>query len=215
MATTKRLTDREVKAAAPGKHRDGAGHGLYVLVAPSGARRWKQRVTIRGRRRELGLGGYPAVSLAAARERARENAAAARAGRDPLAERAVAVAAAVTFAEAAVRVHAMYRPRWRNAKHAHEWIATLERFAFPSIGDLSVAEIDVEHVLGVVVPLGRSRTGCAPTTPPTRRGCCSRRRRRRHGRSARWTMTTCPARSLGSVTAGRRRRRGWPSSSWC
>ena len=156
MATTKRLTDRGVRAAGPGKHRDGAGHGLYVLVAPSGARRWKQRVTIRGRRRELGLGGYPAVSLAAARERARENAEAARAGRDPLAERAAAAAAAVTFAEAAVRVHAMYRPRWRSAKHAHEWMATLERFAFPSIGDMSVAEIDVEHVLGVVVPLGRS-----------------------------------------------------------
>ena len=86
---TERLTDRAVRAAKPGKYSDGGGHGLMLVIGGSGRRSWAQRMKIRGRDkpRELGPGTYPLVSLAAAREKARVNAAMAREGRDPKAER--------------------------------------------------------------------------------------------------------------------------------
>ena len=66
----------------PGMYADG--NGLNLKVVSSGAKRWVQRVTIGGKRHNLGLGGYPAVSLAGARELAAENQRAIRQGRDPL-----------------------------------------------------------------------------------------------------------------------------------
>ena len=103
-ARSRRLAGRTTPPA-PRRH-----HRLVLVVEPSGARRWGQRIAIRGRRRELGLGSYPRVSLADARERARKNAAAARDGRDPTAERAVAAVSAVTLEEASRTVHALHAP---------------------------------------------------------------------------------------------------------
>ena len=72
------------KTKQPGRYADG--HGLYLVIEPSGSRRWEQRLQIRGKRRTLGLGGFPVVSLARAREAAMENKRQARAGHDPLAQ---------------------------------------------------------------------------------------------------------------------------------
>src|SRR4028119_354846 len=71
----------------PGKYHDGKGLGLFLLVKPTGARSWVQRIVIRGARRELGLGSPPVVTLVEAREHALENKRVARAGGDPLAAR--------------------------------------------------------------------------------------------------------------------------------
>ena len=76
------------KTKQPGRYADG--HGLYLVIEPSGSRRWEQRLQIRGKRRTLGLGGFPVVSLAQAREAALENKRKARAGHDPLAVKRVA-----------------------------------------------------------------------------------------------------------------------------
>lgn len=84
----------------PGKYHDGQGTGLYLRVDHNGSRFWVQRVTIRGKRRELGLGSFPMVSLAEAREQAAENKRIVRAGRDPLAEKKKALTM-LTFEEAA------------------------------------------------------------------------------------------------------------------
>ena len=65
-----KLTDRTVKNAAPGRHMDGTVRGLSLLVWPSGARSWVLRYQLNGIRRDMGLGPYPELSLAEARERA-------------------------------------------------------------------------------------------------------------------------------------------------
>ena len=106
------------------------GGGLNLRVEDSGTKYWFQRVSIDGERRNLGLGGYPTVSLAEARKAALVNARMIREGRDPLAEKPEAIAAGQrpptpTFAEAAEIVVEMRRSSWSNAKHAAQWTSTL------------------------------------------------------------------------------------------
>ena len=138
---------RTVKYA--GKYADG--NGLRLIVAPSGARRWEQRIAIRGKRVDLGLGGYPLVSLQEAREQALANRKSARAGGDPLAERRQHEMP--TFAEAAEHVIAFNRPTWRNVKHAAQWSSTLKTYASPRLGSRLVGEITKADVLGVLTPI--------------------------------------------------------------
>ena len=88
-----------------------------------------QRLTVRGKRRDLGLGPFDLVSLAEARIKAWENRRAVFEGRDPLAERRQATAP--TFREAAARTLEGLRSQWRNEKHAAQWATTLETYAFP------------------------------------------------------------------------------------
>ena len=122
-------------AAEPGRYCDG--HGLYLVVQPSGSRSWVQRITIGDRRRELGLGGYPLVSLQDARAQAFTYRQLARAGGDPLAEKR-RNANVPTFAAAAEQVWNQLKPGWRNEKYASDWIAGLRRIVFPRIGEKSV-----------------------------------------------------------------------------
>ena len=115
--------------AKPGMYADG--NGLNLKVVPSGAKRWVQRVTIGGKRHNIGLGGYPAVSLAEARELSGENQRLIRQGRDPLAEKRQTAEelrrpSIPTFAQAAEQVIEMRRPTWSNAKHASQWTNTLQ-----------------------------------------------------------------------------------------
>ena len=152
------LTAKRVQTvSAPGRYFDG--HGLYLLVEPSGAKRWKQRLAVHGKRRELGLGGYPLVTLAMAREAALANRRAVHAGGDPLAEKRRA-RGVPTFTEAARKVFELRRDGWRNAKHAGQWITTLEQFVFPRFGARGVDEITTEDVIAVLSPIWHSK----PTT---------------------------------------------------
>ena len=133
---------REVDEA--GRYCDG--HGLYLDVRPSGSRSWVQRLAIRGRRREMGLGGFPLVSLEEARAEAFANRKLARAGGDPLAEKRRA-RAVPTFAAAAERVWEQMRPGWRSAKYGRDWMSGLARLAFPHIGGIPVAEVTGADVI--------------------------------------------------------------------
>ena len=152
------LTAKRVQTvSAPGRYFDG--HGLYLLVEPSGAKRWKQRLAVHGKRRELGLGGYPLVTLAMAREAALANRRAVHAGGDPLAEKR-RTRGVPTFAEAARKVFELRRDGWRNAKHAGQWITTLEQFVFPRFGARGVDEITTEDVIAVLSPIWHAK----PTT---------------------------------------------------
>ena len=134
----------------PGRHFDG--NGLFLLVEPTGAKRWKQRLTIRGRRVELGIGSYPNVSLAHAREAADENQREARDGGDPK-RRRMRERALPTFEEAAKQVHELRRAGWRNERHAEQWLLSLERYVFPRIGAQTVDVLTVEDVLAVLTPI--------------------------------------------------------------
>src|SRR6476659_5959870 len=100
----KALTAVRVKALnKPGRYADG--NGLYLVVEPSGAKRWILRTVVKGRRRDIGLGGLSCTSLAEAREEATRLRKAARAGGDPLADRRKARRIVPTFQAAAESVH--------------------------------------------------------------------------------------------------------------
>ena len=149
-----KLTAAKVKSITRrGLHGDGGT--LYLAVAPGGSKSWVQRVTIDGKRRDIGLGGYPYVGLAAARQKAMENRTAIVAGRDPIAEKRRS--SIPSFAVAARRTHAMLKPRWRNDKHADSWMQTLERHALPALGGLSVDRIERADVLAVLTPIWGTR----------------------------------------------------------
>ena len=159
--------------AEAGRYCDG--QGLYLQVDPSGNRRWIQRLAIGGRRCELGLGGFPLVSLKEARTQAFTNRRIARSGGDPLADKRRGKGAP-TFAEAAARVVEQKRSGWRNPKHAQDWPASLERFVFPRFGQRSVSEVTSADVLGVLAPIWHEK-------PET-----ARRVRQRIGAVMQWTV---------------------------
>ena len=146
----------------PGRHR--AGDGLYLNVSPSGSKSWVQRIVVHGRRRDIGLGPYPAVSLADAREIAHDNRTAIAQGRDPVAEKREARLAGLrgapsipTFAEAAALVIELRRPTWSNARHAAQWENTLAAYANPVIGHKTVDSITPADAMAVLTPIWTSK----------------------------------------------------------
>ena len=134
----------------PGKY--GDEHGLILRVLPSGSKQWIWRGTIRGRRVDLGLGGYPYVTLAEARQAAFDHRKLARSGGDPLAlKRRPDVP---TFAEAAETVIALHEPTWRDgARSAEIWRSSLVRYAIPRLGRRRICDITTADVMAVVLPI--------------------------------------------------------------
>ena len=137
----------------PGRYADGGG--LHLYISKAGRKSWVQRITIDRRRRDIGLGAFPSVGLAQAREKAADNRAAVAEGRDPVAEKHSP--AMPTFTEAARAVHAANKPRWRNDKHSASWMQTLERHAIPSLGNTPLDRIDRGDVLRVLTPIWTTR----------------------------------------------------------
>ena len=148
------LSATRVKALKePGRYSDGGG--LHLFVNKAGGKSWVLRITIDGRRRDIGLGGFPSVSLASARGKAADHRAAVAEGRDPLA--AKHAPAMPTFREAARAVHEVNRPRWRNARHVASWMQTLERHAMPALGNTPLDRLDRGDVLRVLDPIWTTR----------------------------------------------------------
>lgn len=135
----------------PGRYPDG--NGLYLVVDPSGAKRWLLRIMVQGKRTDIGLGGLSIVSLAEAREKALEHRKIARSGGDPLAAKREAKKVYPTFRVAAEAVHEQHKAAWDNAKHTQQWINTLKDYAFPVIGDMRVDRIDTPDILRVLSPI--------------------------------------------------------------
>ncbi|ATN32523.1 integrase [Rhizobium sp. ACO-34A] len=135
----------------PGRYSDG--NGLYLVVDPSGAKRWMLRTVVQGKRTDIGLGGLSLVSLAEARELALSYRRMARQGGDPLAEKRAKTRVVPTFKVAAETVHAEHKATWKNEKHAQQWINTLTQYAFPQIGNLTVDRIETPDVLRVLAPI--------------------------------------------------------------
>ncbi|HKJ77592.1 MAG TPA: Arm DNA-binding domain-containing protein, partial [Gammaproteobacteria bacterium] len=177
----KELSALEVKRLTkPGLHAVGGVAGLLLSVSESGARSWiLQYATPEVRyskttgkpyhaRRDIGLGGFPDVTLAQAREKAREIREKIRQGIDPAQERREAreawksaLARALTFEQAARRCHAAKEAEFRNQKHRKDWISSLERYAFPLIGDLPIEAVDLPHILQVLEPIWQAKTETA------------------------------------------------------
>ena len=169
----RKLTTKTVKSTKlkTGKHSDGGG--LYLKVATGGSKSWVFRytngeITKSGYKKqaEMGMGSYPDISLAEARDIATDHRKTIAAGKDPKlkrdAERAEAKKNQVwTFdrcAEAYIDAHS---PSWKNKKHIQQWKHSLKAYASPKIGHLQVADIDVPHVLEVVQPIWQTKTETA------------------------------------------------------
>ena len=147
---SKRLTEAYTRTVRkPGRHSFPNESGQCLVVSPKLRKRWVQRLTIGGKSTDLGLGGYPLVSLKEAREKAQANRKLARAGANPR----VAQHSVPTFAEAAEKVIAFNRPTWRNAKHAAQWSSTLETYTFSHFGEKPVDEISSGDVMNALTPI--------------------------------------------------------------
>lgn len=162
------LTVKQVQNAKAGRLSDG--RGLYMLVKPSGAKSWVLRVQHGGRRRDWGLGSVTidpipsqlpvylksTLTLAEAREKARVGRELAKAGFDPSKHwraQSVPDVALPTFREVAKRHHLELHDSWRNKKHRAQWLKTLEDYAFPELGELSVDSIDAGALQKVLLPI--------------------------------------------------------------
>ncbi len=152
----------------PGWHAVGGVAGLGLQVTPTGARSWSLRVVIAGKRREIGLGGFPTVQIAAAREKARQAREMISEGIDPILVRKSAASAlraaqarAVNFQTVAEQYIGAHEAGWRNPKHAAQWTSTLTQYAYPEIGTMLVASIDTAAVLRVLKPMWNTKTETA------------------------------------------------------
>jgi integrase len=154
---TSRLSAVVLPKLKPGMHSDGAG--LYLQVKGR-ARTWIFRFTRHGRAREMGLGPLHTVSLAEARNKARECRQLLLEGQDPIevrkakrAEARLASASAMTFRDCGETYIASHQAGWKNPKHAKQWPATLEAYVYPLIGALPVQAIDTGLVMKCVEPI--------------------------------------------------------------
>lgn len=147
------LSARKVETAGPGRH--GDGRGLFLYVKASGARSWVLRYQVIGKRHDLGLGAYPEVSLAMARDRALQARRMIQEGEDPIAKKRQAKPK--TFKDAALELIESKRPGWKNAKHAAQWTSTLEAYVFPGLGGMQAARIETADVMGVLKPIWNAK----------------------------------------------------------
>ena len=166
----KELSPVEVKRLTkPGMHAVGGVTGLLLQISQNGqSKHWIYRIAIGGKRRHVGLGGYPTVTLAMAREMAREAFLKIRAGIDPIEERKAAQSALVaaqkrglTFKDAMEKFLAVKLAEFDNDKHKKQWRATLDKYAAPAIGTMLVADVTVQDVRRVLEPIWQDKTETA------------------------------------------------------
>ena len=154
-----KLSPRRIATVGPGKYEDGGG--LRLVASKTGAKRWILRFTIDGRRREMGLGSFPDVGLAEAREQAAAYRKQAKAGVDPIEARRTGIETTPTFTTCAARYIRAHRPGWKNAKHARQWVRTLKTYARSAIGSKRVDIIGTDDILNVLTPMWLTKTETA------------------------------------------------------
>jgi len=165
----KELTALQVgRLKTPGNHAVGGVAGLYLYINDNGAKSWVLRTMIGDKRRHMGLGGYPDVPLAQAKEKARAARHEISQGIDPIVQRKVALsqlraqqASAITFIQAAQAYLEAHSDTWRNPKHRAQWASTLETYAYPHMGKLLVRDIGQEHVIDALNPIWKTKTETA------------------------------------------------------
>lgn len=135
----------------PGSY--GDGKGLMLVIREDGSRKWILRITVNGKRRDIGLGSAADVTLSDARDAADTMRRQARQGIDPVAEKRKARETIPTFREAVAQVIEEHRPTWKNAKHAAQWLATMEQHVFPTLGDTGVDQITGPQVRDVLAKI--------------------------------------------------------------
>lgn len=156
------------KESKPGYHGDGGG--LWLRISKSATKSWVFRFKspVTGKAREMGLGSLDTYSLSEARVRAKSMRQLLDEGRDPIAERdaqkqraKLASAMAMTFDECATGCIAAHSAGWKSAKHAKQWEKTLETYASPVIGALSVDQVDMALILKILEPIWTTKNETA------------------------------------------------------
>jgi len=154
-----KLNAQKVRTSKAGKYEDGSG--LRLVVSEALSRRWVLRYTIFSKRREMGLGSYPLVTLAKARDEALEYRRLAKSGIDPIHNRIQETQSKPTFTSCAAALIRSKRRGWKNRKHSRQWISTLKTYARPTIGHKPVDQITVDDVLMILKPIWESKTETA------------------------------------------------------
>jgi len=165
----KELSALEVgRLKTPGHHPIGGVAGLYLYVNATGARSWVLRTMIGGKRRHMGLGGFPDVTMAMAREKARKARVDIDQGIDPIGQRKSAAsllraqqASEKTFEQAAEAYIEAHGDTWKNPKHRAQWESTLKTYAYPFMGKLLVRDVGQEHVLKALEPIWKTKNETA------------------------------------------------------
>ena len=152
----------------PGLWAVGGVSGLYLHVNARGARSWILRVVVGDKRRDMGLGGYPDIGVADARQKAREARLKIEQGIDPILLRKQAKSELMalqatdkTFEQAAGEYIKIHADSWSNDKHRKQWESTLAAYAFPVVGKLSLRDIRQEHILKILEPIWTTKTETA------------------------------------------------------
>ena len=154
-----KLKAQKVRTAQAGKYEDGSG--LRLVVSKALSRRWVLRYTIYGKRREMGLGSYPMVSLAQARDDSLEYRRLAKSGIDPIHNRRQERQRIPTFTSCAAALIRSKRHSWKNRKHGRQWVATLKTYARPKFGHKPIDQINTDDVLSALTPIWQSKTETA------------------------------------------------------
>ena len=161
------LTDFVIqKKSKAGRYTDDKTKGLHLWVKPSMQKYWVFRYTFKGKRQGMGLGVYPEVTLKMAREKAIVARLAVNQGVSPIQAKKQAshlqeASKAPTFRDFALDYIETMKPKWRNEKHADQWVSTVTAYAFPVIGDLPLDEIDTTHILQILQPIWLTKSETA------------------------------------------------------
>ena len=163
MVQINKLTDAKARSLKePGRYHDGLG--LFLIVGPTGNKNWVFRFQLDGRKREMGLGSLNDVSLTDAREKRTAARQLLDMGQNPIEAKQAAQAVlrarpeapvkkVPTFRDCAKSVIALKQPEWKNAKHGAQWGASLETYAYPTIGNLPVDQVTLDHILTILQPI--------------------------------------------------------------
>lgn len=154
-----KLTPRKVETASAGKYEDGGG--LRLIVSQTGAKKWVLRFTINSKRREMGLGSFPAVGLADAREKSTKYRKQVKDGIDPIENRLIEAEVTPTFTTCAARYIRAHRRGWKNYKHSRQWVSTIKTYVRPVIGKKQVDTIVTDDILKILSPIWNTKTETA------------------------------------------------------
>lgn len=155
MALTAKAVEKLAREGKTGLTNDG--NGLYLKISKTGGASWIYRYKMNARSRDMGLGPYPDIGLADAREKTARARLLVISNKDPLEERRSEQAeqkrantANVTFRDVAEEFIGSHRAGWKSVKHAQQWTNTLSTYAYPEIGHLAPSDITPQHVLNIL-----------------------------------------------------------------
>ena len=151
-----------------GRYTDSLTKGLQLLYKPSETKYWLLRFAFNGKRHELGIGPFPDLLPREARQIAQEARTLIAKGENPLTSKLAQKAQIkalerkkITFRDFALTCVADKQSEWSSDKHAAQWTYSLEKFAFPVIGEMALDEIDTDDILRILTPIWKSKTETA------------------------------------------------------